>query len=136
MTTVTSPSRRNAGFRKQLFTLMFIRTVEPLSICQLFAYVNPMTEYLLPSTDKADIGRYSGAIESAFAIGSFLFAFQWGRLSDRIGRRPAILMGMMGIALSVLAFGLSRNFYFSLVARFLGGSCIASVGFLDIDSEY
>ncbi|KAG7562278.1 hypothetical protein FFLO_02266 [Filobasidium floriforme] len=122
MTTVTSPSRRNAGFRKQLFTLMFIRTVEPLSICQLFAYVNPMTEYLLPSTDKADIGRYSGAIESAFAIGSFLFAFQWGRLSDRIGRRPAILMGMMGIALSVLAFGLSRNFYFSLVARFLGGA--------------
>jgi hypothetical protein len=45
-------------------------------------------------------------------------------------------MGMMGIALSVLAFGLSRNFYFSLVARFLGGSCIASVGFVDIDSDY
>lgn len=115
-----SSTRRTSGFKTQLVTLMFIRTVEPLSICQLFAYVNPMCEYLLPGTDKADIGKYSGAIESAFAIGSFLAAYQWGRLSDRIGRRPALLMGMLGIAVSALAFGLSKNFYLSLTARFLG----------------
>ena len=122
MTTTTSPPRRNAGFHKQLFTLMFIRTVEPLSICQLFAYVNPMCEWLLPATAKSDIGKYSGAIESAFSIGSFLFAYQWGRLSDRIGRRPAIMMGMAGSAISVLALGLSKNFYITMAARFFGKS--------------
>lgn len=115
---------------------MFIRTVEPLSICQLFSYVNPMCEYLLPDTDKADIGKYSGAIESAFAIGSFLCAYQWGRLSDRIGRRPAILMGLLGIAMSVLTFGTSKNFYVSLAARFFGERQSASKWCYEVFTEF
>jgi MFS family permease len=119
-------SRGRANFHRQLFILMSVRVIEPLSITQLFAYINPMMSHILPpTTDPADIGKYSGLIEAAFATGTFLTMYQWGRLSDRIGRKPAILSGLMGIALTTLAFGLSGNFYMALTARLLGACRIA-----------
>ena len=36
--------------------------------------------------------------------------FQWSRTSDRIGRKPVLLFGMVGTVLSILFFGLSRTF--------------------------
>lgn len=41
---------------------------------------------------------------------------QWSRLSDHIGRKPVILIGLLGTTLSMLAFGLSRTFW-ALVVR-------------------
>ena len=41
---------------------------------------------------------------------------QWSRLSDRIGRKPVILIGLFGTTLSMLAFGLSRTFW-ALIVR-------------------
>jgi len=35
---------------------------------------------------------------------------QWSRVSDYIGRKPVILIGLLGTTLSMLAFGLSRTF--------------------------
>ena len=113
--------RGGANFHRQLFILMAVRVIEPLSITQLFAYINPMMSHILPpTTDQADIGKYSGLIEAAFAIGTFLTMYQWGRLSDRIGRKPAILSGLTGIAVTTLAFGLSGNFYMAFIARLFG----------------
>ena len=114
-------TRGGSNFHRQLFILMAVRVIEPLSITQLFAYINPMMSHILPpTTDKADIGKYSGLVEAAFATGTFLTMYQWGRLSDRIGRKPAILSGLTGIAVTTLAFGLSGNFYMALIARLLG----------------
>jgi MFS family permease len=116
-------SARTATFHRQLAILMVVRVVEPLSITQLFAYINPMMSRILPpETDQSDIGKYSGLIEAAFATGSFLTMYQWGRLSDRIGRKPAIMTGLTGIAMTTLAFGLSGNFYMAIAVRLLGKS--------------
>ena len=45
----------------------------------------------------------------------------WGRLSDRIGRRPVILIGLLGAAASTIAFGLSRNLWTLMLSRTLQG---------------
>ena len=42
--------------------------------------------------------------------------FQWSRFSDHIGRKPVLLIGLLGTTLSMLAFGLSRTFW-ALVVR-------------------
>lgn len=50
-----------------------------------------------------------GVIMASFSAMQFVFAPFWGRLSDRIGRRPVILIGLSGSTLSYLIFGVASG---------------------------
>ncbi|HUQ71098.1 MAG TPA: MFS transporter, partial [Planctomycetaceae bacterium] len=50
-------------------------------------------------------GWQLGLLMASFSAMQFLFAPVWGRLSDRIGRRPVLLIGLLGSTLSYAAFG-------------------------------
>jgi MFS family permease len=52
-------------------------------------------------------GFVIGLIIASFSAMQFLFAPVWGRLSDRIGRRPVLLFSTAGAALSYVLFGIS-----------------------------
>lgn len=47
--------------------------------------------------------------ESLFFVTQALTTWQWSRLSDFVGRRPVILIGLLGLSVSNFAFGLSRT---------------------------
>lgn len=53
---------------------------------------------------------------------------QWGRLSDKIGRKPVLIIGVMGLAASMLSFGLSTSFWALVVSRSLAGALCGNVG--------
>jgi MFS family permease len=53
---------------------------------------------------------------------------QWGRLSDRIGRRPVLLSGLFGLGLSMLCFGLSHTFWTVVASRALAGALNGNTG--------
>ena len=57
----------------------------------------------------------------------FLFSPIWGRWSDRIGRKPIILVGLMGSCLSYLALALSTSLALVFVARVIGGIAGANI---------
>lgn len=57
-----------------------------------------------------------------------LTVLQWGRLSDRIGRRPVILIGQLGLAGSLLTFGYSKTFAGIVFGRSLAGFLDGNVG--------
>lgn len=71
--------------------------------------------------DKTQISWYAGLVTSAFTIAEFSTSLFWGRLSDKVGRKPVLLMGLGGTGLSVLLFGFSQSLTVALFARFLGG---------------
>ena len=48
-------------------------------------------------------GSALGALMATFGIMQFIFAPVWGSLSDRIGRKPVLLLGVLGNALAMLA---------------------------------
>ncbi|KAK3721810.1 hypothetical protein LTR37_002975 [Vermiconidia calcicola] len=64
---------------------------------------------------------YAGLLVSAYAFGEVLTAVIWGNISDRIGRKPIVLSGLCGVALSCLMFGFAKKYWVALVARLVGG---------------
>ncbi|KAK8064401.1 TCR1-like protein [Apiospora phragmitis] len=70
---------------------------------------------------------YAGLLVSAYAVAEALTAMGWGALSDRVGRKPVVLAGLGGVALSSLLFGLSTNYWVALLARFVGGALNGNV---------
>src|SRR5438067_3483975 len=62
---------------------------------------------LLPgyTEDFGAKGFMVGTIMATFSAMQFLFAPAWGRLSDRIGRRPVLLVGLVGSVLFYSLFG-------------------------------
>jgi DHA1 family tetracycline resistance protein-like MFS transporter len=68
-----------------------------------------------------------GLLLSAYSITQFIFAPMLGRLSDRIGRRPVIMLGLFGSSLSYLIYGFSASFAGLLISRAVHGACAATV---------
>ncbi len=68
-----------------------------------------------------------GLLFASFSLMQFLFAPLWGRLSDRIGRRPVLIGGLLGTALSYALFGLATDMRWLFVSRLLAGFFGANV---------
>ncbi len=68
-----------------------------------------------------------GLLATSFSLMQFIFAPVWGRVSDRIGRRPIILLGLLGSCLSYLAFGLASTLTTLFLARIFAGIAGANI---------
>jgi MFS family permease len=87
----------------------------------IFPYVYFMIKDFGVTKHEAEIAVYAGMVTSAFAFAEFSSGVVWGRLSDRIGRKPVLITGLAGTALSMLIFGFAPNLPVALLARALGG---------------
>lgn len=68
-----------------------------------------------------------GMLGSVYSLMQFLFAPVWGRWSDRIGRRPIILLGLIGSCGSYLVLALASSLTLIFAARILGGIAGANI---------
>ena len=87
----------------------------------IFPYIYFMIEDFHITEDASKISVYAGMVTSAFTLAEFSTGMLWGRLSDKIGRKPVLLTGLAGTALSVLIFGFAQSLPVALFARALGG---------------
>jgi MFS family permease len=88
-------------------------------LSQLCANTRPNQSHA--ATIHAQIGYYAGMIASTYTIGQLISSGFWGSLSDRIGRRPVMLVCMVATMTCLAVFGLSKSFYCALAARFTQG---------------
>jgi multidrug resistance protein len=66
-------------------------------------------------------------LSASFSAMQFLFMPIWGRLSDRVGRRPILLLGLFGSFASYLVFGLAESLPLLFVSRMFAGIAGATV---------
>ncbi len=69
-----------------------------------------------------------GLLMASFSFMQLLFAPFWGRLSDRYGRRPILMVGLFGSILSYALFGLARSVTLLFVSRIAAGIFGATIG--------
>ncbi|MCJ1390264.1 hypothetical protein MMC18_003122 [Xylographa bjoerkii] len=88
-----------------------------------------IASFKITSSDN-EIAIYAGMVTSAFAFAEFSSGVVWGRLSDKVGRKPVLIGGLAGTGLSMMIFGFAPNLPVALVGRALGGLLNGNIGVL------
>jgi DHA1 family multidrug resistance protein-like MFS transporter len=104
-----SNNRRN-------ITLLFFTLVV---VMMGFGMVIPILPFYIEHFGAS--GSAMGLLMAIYATMQLIFAPIWGRMSDRYGRKPIILVGVLGNAISQLLFGLSTQLWMLFAARALAG---------------
>ncbi|KAF3762621.1 MFS general substrate transporter [Cryphonectria parasitica EP155] len=105
----------------QLFWLCFARAIEPMAFFSIFPYINQMAQENGHLAD-ADVGFYSGLIESLFSLTQALVMVFWGKAADSIGRKPVLVFSLVGVSVATSIFGTAKT-----LAQMILFRCIAGV---------
>ena len=76
---------------------------------------------LAEGASRNSVGLHVGLLTSIYALMQLIFAPIWGRLSDRVGRKPLLLLGIAGYAIAQVLFGVASNLWLLYAARIVGG---------------
>jgi MFS family permease len=95
-----------------LFVTVFIDLVG-------FGIIIPFLAYYVESFGAR--AAVVGLLMSSYSLAQFVFAPVWGRISDRVGRRPILLLGLLGSVAGYTLFGLAGTLGLLFVGRALMG---------------
>jgi DHA1 family multidrug resistance protein-like MFS transporter len=76
---------------------------------------------LAQGVSRQAVVMHVGLLTGVYALGQLIFAPVWGRLSDRTGRRPLVLIGIGGFVIAQILFGMATSLWLLYAARILGG---------------
>ena len=105
---------------RQLLVLAVIALSEQTALNSIGPYL-PQMASTFPEVDPGQVGVYVGTIASSFALAQLATNFFWGWLSDRIGRKPVILMGTLLTAACFVGFGFCRTLWQAILVHVLMG---------------
>ncbi|MDX8477939.1 MFS transporter [Mesorhizobium sp. VK24D] len=112
---------------RALAALVFSAFVIALGYGTILPVLPQMVQRLLSAPNAVDIARHTGFLTAAFAVAPLATAFPWGRLSDRYGRRPILILGLAGFAVTFAATTIPLSLTFLYVMRLLNGGFSAAV---------
>ena len=82
---------------------------------------------LKDNLDTDQINFHIGLLTSIYPLFQLLFVILWGRLSDKYGRKPIIVFGLIGFIVMNLLTGLATSLTMLYIARIIGGIFTSSV---------
>ena len=93
-----------------------------------FGLVIPLLPFFAQAFDASPF--LVTAMFSVFSLGQFLGEPFWGKLSDRIGRRPVLIITISGVALSYAALAFAPTIWAALAIRFVNGIMAGNISTL------
>ncbi|KAF9007525.1 major facilitator superfamily domain-containing protein [Cyathus striatus] len=113
----------------QIAIVLLLQISEPIASQSIYPYINQLVSELdITGGDERKVGYYAGLIESLFFLTEAITVLQWSRTSDQIGRKPVMIIGLLGTSLSMLCFGLSRTFWTLVISRCICGLLNGNIG--------
>jgi MFS family permease len=114
---------------RQFTILMTLLIAEPLT----FQVIAPFLPQLIRDVgitngEESRVGYYVGLLHSLFFLTEACTIFHWTRVSDQVGRKPVLLIGLFGLSASMYCFGLSTTFWGLVVSRCFNGALNGNVG--------
>src|SRR5262245_40470940 len=100
------------GARLVLFLTVFIHLLG-------FGILLPILPYYAKAYGAN--GLLVGLLSASYSFCQFLFAPIWGRLSDRVGRRPILMGSLLVTSASYVVFALAESLAFLFAARIMAG---------------
>ncbi|MBY0512007.1 MAG: MFS transporter [Rhodospirillaceae bacterium] len=125
---VQAPLLKETGITRfaQLVLLLSVFTVS-VGYGVLLPVLPILVQKLASAADATAAARHTGLLTGLYTLAMFLFAPMWGWLSDRYGRRPILLIGLIGFATSTLIFAFLSDIALLYAERFLSGLFAAAV---------
>ena len=117
----------------KLFTLMATAFVDMLGLLMII----PLLPFYVKTLGGSGvdvlgmhfgIGMIMGFIVAAFTLAQLLSAPMWGRFSDRVGRRPTLLIALGASAIAYLIFGFAHSLLVLFLSRIVQGAGGGTVG--------
>src|SRR5690349_9061012 len=117
----------------KLLTLMATAFIDMLGVLMIF----PLLPFYVKNLGGSGfdvygvhlgIGLITSFIVASFTVAQLLSAPMWGRFSDRVGRRPALLIALTASAIAYLIFGFAHSLWLLLLSRVVQGAGGGTVG--------
>jgi len=117
----------------KLFTLMITAFMDMVGLLMII----PLLPFYVKSLGGSGIdvlgfhlgiGTISGIIVAAFTVAQLLSAPMWGRFSDRVGRRPTLIIALTAAGISYLIFGFATSLIVLFLSRIVQGAGGGTVG--------
>src|ERR671911_1912542 len=117
----------------KLFTLMTTAFIDMLGLLMII----PLLPFYVQSLGESGItflgihfgvGTIVGFIVAAFTFAQLISAPMWGRFSDRVGRRPTLLIALGASAIAYLIFGFANSLLLLFLSRIVQGAGGGTVG--------
>lgn len=101
--------------RRNLYILTFVMFVVMLG----YGIIIPIFPFYIENMGAG--GMELGLLTASYAVMRLIFGPVWGGLSDRVGRKPILMIGILGYVITMVWFGLATQLWMLFAARILSG---------------
>ena len=105
----------------QLAAVISIFLVSQFGMLYVFPILPDITHDFFPELSESELGFRQGYLAGVYFLGTFCGSLFWGKLSDRIGRKPALILCTALYSGTIGLFGLSTSYTMAIMMRFLWG---------------
>ncbi|KAI1759989.1 MFS general substrate transporter [Hypoxylon sp. FL1150] len=80
--------------------------------------------------ERKEVAKWAGVTSSVFSLAQSITAVPWGRASDRLGRKPVIMTGLLCTMVCFLIWGMSTSLTMAITVRAIQGASNGNVGII------
>ncbi|KAL7939539.1 MFS general substrate transporter [Trichoderma chlorosporum] len=113
---------------QQLAILAVARFAEPLAYTSVWPYLPEMIRGF--GVKRDEVAKWAGITSSAFSVCQSITAVPWGKASDRFGRKPVLIYGLISTMICFIIWGMSTSLIMAITVRAIMGGGNGNVGII------